>query len=237
MSSLIKQVASVAQQAFGRISDEKFWEHLTSLTRLAARLTAADLGLTKDTVKPSRSFFGQSPPSSYISVKESDDFTIGIFVIRNGQRIPLHDHPGMFGLVKVLLGTISIKSFTPLPNDGRSYRVPKEILSRLAPNQHSYLIPAKCHGTKEITSDTEEITLLTPDDGNFHYINSVNGDAAFLDILAPPYNRTSRDCTYYKEVGTAYDEANKMDITWLLEIPPPAEFWTDQLPYKGPSPN
>jgi len=51
-------------------------------------------------------------PVTYIPVSENKDVSMGIFVIREGQGIPLHDHPHMHGIIKCLKGNLKITSFT-----------------------------------------------------------------------------------------------------------------------------
>lgn len=86
--------------------------------------------------------------------------------------------------------------------------------------------------------------LLTPVRDNLHQIDAVEGPAAFLDILAPPYNPDDgRDCHYYKLLQTAAEEGTvakggqkeKDEEVWLLEIPQPEDFWCGGEPYPGPA--
>ena len=236
MAVLIRQVSQAARRAFIRLHDEKLVDYISALEKLTEKLTATDLGLNQDTIKQTRTFFGSQAPTSFISVEENDNFTIGIFIVRNSSRIPLHDHPEMYGMVKVLMGSVAIKSFTPLPLEGHQYVIPKEILSKIGTSQTPLLVPAKYDGTRVVTSDTNEVAILDPSTNNLHEIEALNGTAAFVDILAPPYNQMNRDCRYYAMLGTVHDKHHKMDISWLIETDNPAEFWTDSLPYQGPSP-
>lgn len=92
--------------------------------------------------------------------------------------------------------------------------------------------------------------LLTPVRDNLHQIDAVEGPAAFLDILAPPYNPDDgRDCHYYKVLQTAAEggtdgksneeeqgeDKDKEEEAWLLEIPQPEDFWCGGEPYPGPA--
>ena len=78
----------------------------------------------------------------------------------------------------------------------------------------------------------------------------MDGPAAFLDILAPPYNpEDGRDCHYYKILQTVADgemdgkraeeqqgeEKEKEEETWLLEVPQPEDFCCGGEPYPGPA--
>ena len=63
---------------------------------------------------------GRSPtsyPLGYISIYENLDVTIGVFLIRSGKAIPLHNHPGMFGFLKCLTGTMEMTAFTKVVDD------------------------------------------------------------------------------------------------------------------------
>ena len=37
-------------------------------------------------------------PVSYINIFECSYFTLGVFILKSGVSVPLHDHPGMYGL-------------------------------------------------------------------------------------------------------------------------------------------
>lgn len=235
---LISKVTAAARRAFATLrlsglTGLEFEEQLAALKKLASGLTAKDVGLSADTIKQ-RTLFGQKAPTSFIAIDESNDYTIGVFVVRNSSKIPLHDHPDMYGIVKVLLGSVSIKSYTPLSTDG-TYTVPKEILRQVAPDQRQDLVPCVYNGSSLVACDTDELACLEPSAHNIHEIEAVSGTAAFLDILGPPYVPDSeRDCRYYSVVGTAYDATRGGDITWLVEMCHPDEFWTDKLDYAGP---
>lgn len=96
-------------------------------------------------------------------------------------------------------------------------------------------VPATHDGNIIINSDSEETCLLSPDERNLHQITAINGPAAFVDILSPPYNGRDRECHYYSIVATVFDQQLNKNITWLLEnIEPPDDFWCDSSPYNGP---
>ena len=65
----------------------------------------------------------------------------------------------------------------------------------------------------------------------------MEGPAAFLDILAPPYDpEHGRDCHYYRllEGPPAGAEPALPREVWLLETAPAADFWCGGEPYPGP---
>lgn len=99
-------------------------------------------------------------------------------------------------------------------------------------------------------SETSGPCLLTPLRDNLHQIDAVEGPAAFLDILAPPYSPDDgRDCHYYKVLQTVAEgeadgknkeeqqgeEKGKDEESWLLEIPQPEDFWCGGEAYPGPT--
>ncbi|KAL7525638.1 hypothetical protein ACHAWF_001444 [Thalassiosira exigua] len=55
----------------------------------------------------------------YLHVKEaSKKYSVGIFVFPPGAEIPLHDHPSMIVISRVLYGELQVKSFDVLPQGG-----------------------------------------------------------------------------------------------------------------------
>jgi cysteamine dioxygenase len=175
------------------------------------------------------------PPAKALGIHEEDAFSIMVFVLNQGERIPLHDHPGMTGVIKCLSGRISVSSFSPLPIED-SYVLPNCISKQVPKERQSYLIPCveNTRVTVSSSTDMDSICTLSPMEGNIHEIEAVEGSPAFLDILSPPYDGVERDCRYFTIVGKEVDKALKKEITWILEVSPPSSFWTSSLPYRGP---
>lgn len=63
-------------------------------------------------IKLFRGMERRPPPVTYIPVAENKHISMGIFVIREGQNIPLHDHPHMHGLIKCIQGRLKITSYS-----------------------------------------------------------------------------------------------------------------------------
>lgn len=131
--------------------------------------------------------------------EEPEKYNIGIFVFPPGSRIPLHDHPGMCVLSRVLYGSLTVQSFDVIPeqnnwfkkrfgnkksNTVKSVKLPKKKLS--APAVAS-LYPAK--------NNVHEFRCGV-DTGEQGVVGS-NG-AVVLDVLLPPYNFDERDCNFYE---------------------------------------
>ena len=102
--------------------------------------------------------------------------------------------------------------------------------------------------------------LLSPSESNIHKIESVGDPAAFLDILAPPYNiepepymddQEERDCHYFRVLSepvaevwnlVSIDQLIKCHVVqdspghhWLMMCDPPASFFCDTEQYSGPT--
>lgn len=52
---------------------------------------------TKSWDYPSLSIF--NAPAAFLDVYECEKFSIAIFLLKPKKQMPLHDHPGMFGLM------------------------------------------------------------------------------------------------------------------------------------------
>jgi hypothetical protein len=88
-------------------------------------ITPVDVGLRDDNLEDGRGFgFFESnflknsarvarwaQPITYLHVYECDAFSIGIFCLPTSAVIPLHDHPGMTVLSKLLYGSMHVKSY------------------------------------------------------------------------------------------------------------------------------
>lgn len=146
---------------------------------------------------------------------------MGIFVFPPHAKIPLHDHPGMCVLSKVLYGDIQRLSLD-LPR-----QVPPLLTKRThSENRKSWLSwgnqqqqqqqqethqfsSAEADGSVATTPrlayrkhvdqlKASECTVLYPYEGNLHEFVAGPHGAAILDVLLPPYDvDQNRDCTFY----------------------------------------
>ncbi|KAL4231550.1 hypothetical protein ACF0H5_009131 [Mactra antiquata] len=175
------------------------------------------------------------PPVTYIRLLEDQLMTVAVFVLRSGKRLPLHDHPGMTGLLKVVHGSVTIKSYSLIEDN--SYTVPQSLSDYLFQRygRHIPVYPAKYEGSTVFT-ENDHCSVISPDNKNIHEICSESGTAAFLDVLSPPYNHKAvndpeyRPCSYFKDLTV--DDSS--DVRYLVQIRAPGDYWCDEVPYTGP---
>jgi cysteamine dioxygenase len=140
---------------------------------------------------------------SYQHIFEDRNVSMGIFAMHRGATLPLHDHPGMHVLSRVLYGQLHVMGYDWVDRQ-----------------QHTAQLAA------DSNLDADGVAILGPDHGgNMHRLTAVT-DVAILDVLAPAYDpKGGRDCTYYAVVQ---DEPTK-----LKETQPPDDFNVVTVPYKG----
>lgn len=243
MSSLVQRLARQALATFRTQASEEskaFVDNHSKLRSMLAEVRAADLKIVPRCVDSSCvSPQSLGPPVTYMHICETDSFSMGVFLLKHGSSIPLHDHPNMYGLLKVLYGKIRVSCYDRLElssdsASGRRFNPP------LLPFQKSAVRPSVQRSVGEYTEDSAPC-VLSPHRDNLHHIEAVDGPTAFLDILAPPYDPDDgRDCHYYRVLQPAPEGADRkageheQPELWLMEIPQPGEFWCGAEPYPGP---
>lgn len=224
--SAVQSVIKIAQQAFANssLSSENFQRLCSSI----AKIKSSDLNYDIKCINHPSS----QAPVLYTPVYEDNRLTASVFSIRENEKIPFHDHPNMHGLIKVIEGCVLIKSFSFLPKNVKC-DPPQSLINQFSERYRKYLIPTIEQSDKLVSRDEEVFSLLTPQDCNIHEISAINGDAAFFDILSPPYPENN-ELYSFKKLGTFHDQDLQKDITWLIKTEKPNEFYTDYLPYQGP---
>eukprot|EP01059_Diplonema_ambulator_P035772 TRINITY_DN857_c0_g1_i2.p1 TRINITY_DN857_c0_g1~~TRINITY_DN857_c0_g1_i2.p1 ORF type:complete len:252 (+),score=41.27 TRINITY_DN857_c0_g1_i2:213-968(+) len=122
--------------------------------------------------------------------EQSEDFTLCYFFIPPGKKLPLHDHPGMEIIQKVVFGSVRVRGFDwvdtrhPNPQD-------------LSPDHNTEGLAYEVYN-QTFTQDSP-VTRIHPNQGGILHEISAEGTeiAGFLDFIAPPYSPLTRDCTYY----------------------------------------
>lgn len=226
----------------GEEAGKSFLENQSKLKSLMTEVRAADLKLvprradgSSPGVSPHLPYHHGGPPVTYMHICETDHFSMGVFLLKSGASIPLHDHPGMHGMLKVMYGKVRISCFDKLERPAGSTQAAPP-LPPLPPAQVGALRRYLRRSTNELTEESGPCVLF-PDRDNLHQIDAVDGPTAFMDILAPPYDPDEgRDCHYYKVLTEAEvkDTEQKEKEVWLMEISQPPDFWCGGEPYPGP---
>jgi len=101
MASAIEILAKQAMKTFGdrRNVGYKFCQkNFDKLWNLINRITAEDVKFDNNILE---CIHRQSAPMCVMDILENKDITIAIFILKHGVTMPMHDHPGMHGLLKV----------------------------------------------------------------------------------------------------------------------------------------
>mmetsp|Transcript_15783 Transcript_15783/g.24556 ORF Transcript_15783/g.24556 Transcript_15783/m.24556 type:complete len:271 (+) Transcript_15783:385-1197(+) len=173
----------------------------------------------------------------FVDVIDNDDFTVGIFLIPKGQRLPLHDHPGMTVLSKVLFGTLKVNSF-----DKAEYSRPIEEKDFNEP------FPCVVRNASELVTVHGKCKILHPTSGGNLHEFIAHTDCGVLDVLAPPYDFDGgRPCNYFSivkpdvtQAGAATPEEEDACLengttVKMVAIPAPPDFYTLRRQYTGPA--
>jgi hypothetical protein len=124
-------------------------------------------------------YFQTARYSQCMLVYGCKEFELASFLLPKGTVIPLHDHPDMTVLSKVLKGCIRIRSFSAVVrsrqgcNDSEAEKNDEDILVRLEFQAEKF--------------ETDDPWYLTPSHGNYHEITALS-DCILFDVLFPPYN-------------------------------------------------
>jgi hypothetical protein len=163
-----------------------------------------------------------TPVVRYIHLKEiPDQYSMGIFVFPPHARIPLHDHPGMCVISRVLYGEVHRRSLdlpsnanvgtpsTPETRRRAYFRTLRQTnlssYNRKDSSTSSCADPVSDAASSRVLSKIPVETIVAPDCtvlyphvGNLHEFIAGPKGAAVLDVLLPPYDADHhRDCTFY----------------------------------------
>lgn len=88
--------------------------------------------------------------------------------------VPLHDHPGAVGMVRIISGRVKVWQFEIFKNNKDNSTATLKLinLTVLNPGDTAY---------------------LTPEFGNIHALQALGGECSMLDFFIPPYNRSKRN--------------------------------------------
>ena len=164
------------------------------------------------------------PAITYHHIAEDAEVSLGVFVLPAGASIPLHNHPGMTVLSRVLAGRLALRSFDWAPGE--------------APPSTTSWRDATLVADAVLTAGAPPASLRPASGGNIHSFTAVGGPAAVLDLLAPPYrpDADGRDCTYYEEAPPAPGTrapTRPGTRARLRAVEAPSWFTVERAPYHG----
>ena len=143
--------------------------------------------------------------------------------------IPLHDHPGMCVLSRVLYGEIQKLSLDLVKKEetttaaAPASKTKSWFSSFLHPTTTQTKTAAQHQRATRKTHTTlraPSVTILYPYEGNLHEFQAGPHGAAVLDVLLPPYNEHhDRECTFYE-----LQQEEKNAISYLVPIGQPDDF-------------
>ncbi|XP_065318533.1 2-aminoethanethiol dioxygenase-like [Gordionus sp. m RMFG-2023] len=182
--------------------------HLNNLRLEMNKLHASDINFKELHTNKYSLLPNSGKAVNFINIYEDEQISVSVFSLPSFSYLPLHDHPGMHGLIKVISGSILIKNLTILERDIKPeilqnltsspsldthFNIDKNLYIKLPLTKHL----AKLESVLNI-SHLDEALLLSPLYHNLHEIRTSDSPGAFLDILFPPYNENlGRDCHYY----------------------------------------
>ena len=168
--------------------------HIDALLNAMSAVDAAALGID-DVQRPGA--------CTYLGIVENDEYAIAAFLLKPGAKIPLHDHPNMTVLSRVVCGSLQVTSFD-VGADGKARR------------------------SSSIMTSADGPAALFPSVNNVHEFRAGDAGACVLDVIVPPYDEDSgRDCHYFEAVAISGG------VFELREVPEPADFECLGAVYQG----
>ena len=117
-------------------------------------------------------------------------FHASVFALAEGETIPLHDHPSLDVISKVLCGRMRVHTYEWI--------------------DQASLVARDCG---EVVIDADDGALvLRKSPGTLHMVTAIE-PTAFLDLFAPYYDDETRPCTYYK-IGRVDDGVQLRIVSW-----------------------
>nr|ABV22263.1 conserved hypothetical protein [Karlodinium veneficum] len=161
---------------------------IDGVSGLMERLTLDDIGISPRRLGNVRGSW------DYRCITKQRDFEVVVLIVPAGEAIPLHDHPGMTVVSKVLHGKLDVKSYN---GTDTSQAVPLSMIDRIRGRGTTQL--HCCTPSRQLVTSSCKVIRLGLVDGNIHSFQALENTAIF-DVLTPPYDDSKgRFCSYYEE--------------------------------------
>ena len=173
-------------------------------------------------------------PIGYHHIISDRSLSMSVFVLPAGSAIPLHDHPEMAVLSKVLFGALRVTSYD-MPE-----RAPPPVAASLFGGRSAARrLRVGAPSTRTVAAPCAPI-WLEPRAGNIHAFEALE-HTAILNILTPPYDDAAgRSCHYYEVAGGSAPGGRRpapagepSAETELVEVPWPGWLRVENRPYEG----
>ena len=163
----------------------------------------------------------ESLKPSYMPIYADPGVEVGVFLLPARCTMPLHDHPGMTVVSKVLTGDLQIRG-----------------LDWAAPQPAGWAPGGACpaRGATLVRDDllgpgSPAVALTATSGGNIHQLHARSA-CAFLDVLVPPY--TAAGCGYYEVVPNSFTRGAELGSSADLRlVPAPEDFYIGKVEYTG----
>ena len=132
---------------------------------------------------------------SSVSLYDDAPCEVAVFALSAGDEIPLHDHPGMTVLQRVLRGAVALDAWDLLDPAGA--------------------VRKACHVGRAVADVASGTLSLGPTRANLHRVRALT-DAVFVDVLTPPYGE-GRRCSEWRVVE-APDAAGIGALAWVRTL-------------------
>lgn len=229
LRSFLREASAVSEKisalrSASTANDAEAAVQLDSLVNEARKLVSSvSLDVICADLPDSKGLEAMSAPMFYADVYQSSNIHVCLFGFKDRDFVlPLHDHPDMYGFVKVLRGAVSVSSFSDVPA-GQHKNIK---LNRHQRNPTTDLRPVRYEG-QELRWSSDDCIYLGPFHGNLHSIAAVEDGTTFFDLLIPGYR--DNQCTYYEPFGKV---PKRRHFCYLQKIPEPEYYYCEVLPYE-----
>ncbi|KAK1313223.1 hypothetical protein QJS10_CPA06g02015 [Acorus calamus] len=183
MMSKIQRLYDACNLVFSKRPQQQSFREIRWLQSLLDTLEAVDVGIDQSNGEESGSMGNEFSQITYIHIHQCDYFSIGMFCFPAGAKLPLHDHPQMTVLTKLLYGSVAVKAYDWVNNGS-------EKSGGLAGVAVDCVMQAPCGAT----------VLFPRSGGNIHSFTALT-PCAVLDVLSPPYSEElGRPSNYYTSI-------------------------------------